>query len=74
MNLSVSLKLEVFILDYRLSFVCPPLFNLQAGSIISDMNLRAMKQFGDMDSFSLFQYRPKCQVLNPGHLCDRAYT
>ena len=40
----------------------------------SDMNLRAMKQFGDMDSFSLFQYHPKCQVVNPGHLCDRAYT
>ena len=24
--------------------------------------------------FFLYQYRPKCQVLNPGHLCERAYT
>ena len=38
------------------------------------MNLRAMKQFGDMDSFFLYQYRPKCQVLNPGQLFERAYT
>ena len=35
-----------------------------------DMKLRAMKQFGDIDGFSLFLYRPKYQVLNPGHLCD----
>ena len=43
-------------------------------NIISDVNLRAMNQFGDMYSFSLYQNHPNCQVLNSGHLCDRAYT
>ena len=27
-----------------------------------------------MDIFFCFNIVSKCQVLNPGHLCDRAYT
>ena len=32
--------------------------------------IKSNEAIGGYEHISLFQYCPKCQVLNPGHLCD----